>query len=165
MARPTIRPSIRVITRDRGYLDLLKRVEESKNAGLVVGILDELGGTNVHDGTGLTVAEIAEVHEFGLGNNPERSFIRAWFDQHREPCRRVIAAAMKAVVAGKITKVQAIEQVGALFVAQIQQRIRSHIPPPLQQATIDRKGSDVPLIDKGQLWSSIGFKPTDGSER
>jgi hypothetical protein len=62
----------------------------------------------------------------------------------------------QAVIAGKVPNVRvALDRLGAKFVGDIQRRIKAHIPPPLQQSTIDRKGSSTPLIDTGVLWSSI----------
>jgi phage gpG-like protein len=107
----------------------------------------------------LTNAEVGAVHEFGSPSRgiPERSFIRAWFDGAREQIKLQMENVARGVTKGKITREQALNQLGSFFVGQIQQRIARRIPPPLNEKTIMRKGSDVPLIDTGQLRSSITY--------
>lgn len=106
----------------------------------------------------LTVLEIATIHEFGLGHNPERSFIRAWFDEKKDENELLMKKVAEQYLAGKITREQGLDLLGVRFVGSIQKRIRDRIEPPLASSTEKRKGSSVPLIDTGQLRSSITFK-------
>lgn len=137
-------------------------------AKITVGIHGEEGGemhgsdTFAEDGaiersSELTVADIGTIHEFGLGV-PERSFIRAWFDEASDENRALLQSRLKLVIAGKLTPEQALERCALKFEAGVRRRIRARIPPPLAQSTIDRKGSSTPLIDTGQLVSSIRAK-------
>lgn len=104
--------------------------------------------------SGLTVAEVAAFHEFGLGV-PQRSFIRSWFDEAIEENRALIHSQLRLVVQRKLTLDVALERIALKLEANIKRRIRNRIPPPLAQSTIDRKGSSVPLIDTGQLRNAI----------
>ena len=106
----------------------------------------------------LTVLDVGTIHEFGLGNVPERSFIRGWADENKEKNAKTISLLMRSVAQGKRTAEDAANIIGLRFVGEIQRRMRDRIPPPLKPATIARKGSDVPLIDTGQLRSSIQYK-------
>lgn len=106
----------------------------------------------------LTVADIATIHEYGLGHNPERSFIRAWADENKSANEKALIKIGQAVVEGKFTAEQGLDRAGLLFVAQIQKRIKGNIPPPLNAATIKKKKSSTPLINTGQLWTSIRHK-------
>lgn len=149
--------SFKIIDRDHGYKKFLREVFSKGQTQLEVGVLaDE--GSKKHAKSDLTVLEIATIHEFGLGNNPERSFIRAWFDENKEQNEELLFRLAEQVIAGKLTREQAMNQAGLRFVAGIQKRITDRIPPPLKQATIMRKGSTVPLVDTGQLKSSITYK-------
>lgn len=105
----------------------------------------------------LTVLDIAEFHEFGTGTIPERSFIRAWFDENRDLVRKQITNILQAVVKGKYTRDQALNILGLTWAAGMQKRMADRIPPELSPATIKAKGSDVPLIDTGQLRSAITY--------
>lgn len=106
----------------------------------------------------LTVAEVGSFHEFGTSTIPQRSFIRAWFDESVAENRELLNSQLKLAIAGKLTLEAALERCALKFEASVRKRIRARIPPPLAQSTIDRKGSTTPLIDTGQLVSSIRGK-------
>lgn len=141
---------------DYGYKGLINRVfGTEKTPTIKIGVHAKDGADDYGDG--VTVLEVAIWNEFGTDNVPERSFIRAWFDENREKCRRAMAKMLEAVIAGKYTKEQAVELVAQRFVGEIQRRMAAGIAPPLAPETIRRKGSDKPLIDTGQLRSSISY--------
>ncbi|MEY4548250.1 MAG: hypothetical protein RL685_4445 [Pseudomonadota bacterium] len=123
----------------------------------------------------LTVAEVATFHEFGVGpftvttgfdadgaatgyehpGIPQRSFIRAWFDESQELIVATLQSQLALVVAGKLSAEQAAERIGLVFEGSVKQRISRGIPPPNARSTIERKGSSKPLIDTGQLRNAI----------
>lgn len=110
-----------------------------------------------HDGAppGTTIAEIAEKHELGLGV-PERSFLRAYVDANEAEIKKDLRAAFQQILRGKFTPKRAAEILGLRHVGGIQQYIADKkVVPPLSPVTIRIKGSDVPLIDTGQLRSAI----------
>ncbi len=144
----------KVVDRDRGYRELMKRLKAAK-LSLTVGV-HQTEGAEPHGE--LTVADIATIHEFGLGNVPERSFLRAWADENVEEIKKDLGGIGIAVVEGKLTAEQGLERFGVLAVGQIQKRIVAGIEPPLAPATIKRKGSSTPLVDTGQLKSAITYE-------
>lgn len=141
--------SLSVKDQDRGYRDLLVRLKKAKTS-VSVGILQEEGAQE-HGKT--TVLDVATYNEFGLGV-PERSFLRAWFDLNHKTVREQFSKLMRKVVKG-LELQNALDQLGLWMVGSIQKRITEHIPPPNAESTKKRKGSDVPLIDTGQLRSSV----------
>lgn len=150
---------------DLGLRALLGRIKGSKGLSLTVGVHGPEGEQADAGGGPLTVAQIATVHEYGLGKAYKfkpggRSFIRSWFDQGRTANLATLNKIGQAVIQGRYTAAVGLERAGLLFVAQIQARISQGIPPPLDEKTIERKGSTVPLIDTGQLRSSIRSKVT-----
>jgi len=156
MARPA-RAASRVTDTDRGAKDVLERMRKlaSTKAFLTVGI-HEGDGAKPHSSEA-TIAEIGSFHEFGLGV-PRRSFIADWSDENRERHESQLVVMAEAVAKGKVPSMaQAFERLGNLYVAEIQKRIADRIEPPLSPITIQRKGSSVPLIDTGQLRSSITY--------
>jgi len=124
---------------------------------VLVGIFEAEGG-KPHGDDALTVLEVAAVHEFGSETVPERSFLRGWFDENIERAREALRVLMVQVVEGRLRPETALNRFGLWLQAEIQKRIAEGIPPPLAEITIERKGSSVPLIDKGQLRSSVTFK-------
>lgn len=107
----------------------------------------------------ITIGEIAEIHEFGLGSCPRRSFLQDWADESKDRIRQVVRAGAEALVRGDLdSPLQFLNQFGAWGVGQVQKRMASNIPPPLAPETIRRKGSSVALIDTGQLRSSVSYR-------
>lgn len=148
---------VRIVDRDRGYRALLARVKRaSRSRAITVGVHSGEGGAPAAGGG--TVADVASIHEFGLGNVPERSFVRSWADAKKSDNQKLLREAAERIVRGA-TVDEALEQVGLVMAASMQKRIQSgEIGPPLEPATIARKGSSTPLIDTGQLVSSITHK-------
>lgn len=142
----------KVTIKDNGLGALTKRLKGiGKGYTLTVGIHGPEGEAT--DG-GTTVLEVATINEFGIGV-PERSFIRDWADQgearHNEQLRQVAAV----VIRGGYTVEVGLGRLGALYQGEIQARISAGIPPPNAPSTIAKKGSSTPLINTGQLRSSI----------
>lgn len=147
----------RVSDRDHGYRALLARVAGMKKQPRVeVGILEADGG-KAHGG-GVTVADVATFAEFGTETEPERSFLRAWFDEHEDDVRQQIARLAPSVVHGGRTPEQVLELVGLWAVGEIQKRIAQGVPPPNAPSTIAQKGSSTPLVDTGVLRSSVSHR-------
>lgn len=154
--------AVRVRSVDRGANALAKRIYGFGKVHIRVGILAKDGGEakldhEKHPGP-VSVLMVAEWMEFGTSTIPSRSFIRAWFDENQAENKVQAQAALRAVARGAITKERALELLGQKFVAGIQARIAKGIPPELKEETIRRKKSSVPLIDTGQLRSSVTFE-------
>lgn len=143
---------------DRGAKSLLARMAKSKGLSLTVGIHDSEGGAS--EGP-LTVAEVATIHEFGTGTIPARSFLGAWADEKDSENKALIKAIGEQVVKGLDAKT-GLDRLGLKFVGSIQGRISQGIPPPNAPSTIAAKGSSTPLINTGQLRSSIRHKVEGG---
>jgi hypothetical protein len=125
--------------------------------GITVGVHADDGAQGHTEGQ--SVADIASIHEFGApqANVPQRSFVRAWFDEASASgeLMTTLKAELASVVEGKRTLKQALERSALRFEGSVKERIRRHIPPPLKPATIKRKGSSTPLIDRGVLRNSV----------
>lgn len=138
-----------VSVKDRGYNALLKRMTQAA-ANVTVGIHEEEGSAS--EGDGVTVAEVASFHEFGLGV-PQRSFIRDWFDENLEANNERLRKLAQAVATGKLASLQqALERFGLFAVGSIQQRMAQGIGEDKAD------GTPATLVDTGQLRSSITSK-------
>jgi hypothetical protein len=106
-----------------------------------------------------TIVEVASFNEFGLGV-PQRSFIRGWADENEAENRENLRKIGQAVVKGKLEggAKQGLERFGLLAVAGIQKRMSDGIDPPNAPSTVAAKKSSKPLINTGQLRSSVTFK-------
>lgn len=153
--------------KDKGFKRLRAEFRKAKVRAVKVGIITGKA-EEAHAGTSLSNAQIGAIHEFGIGNVPSRSFIRAYFDAHKNEILGNLGAIAKRVMTRpKHGIAQPISfflgRLGLKAVGGIQTLIANRIPPKLADETIKRKGSDVPLIDKGQLRSSITYALTNKS--
>ena len=146
-----------VIVRDLGAQQLVRTVTDKSPNVVDVGIIGDTAGAATQDGE-MTVGALAEIHEFGLGV-PQRSFLRAWADADRAKIDKAWGALLRKVLKGELTLDQALEQFGLWAQGQVQAFIADgRVQPPLDQRTIDVKGSSTPLIDTGQLRSSVTYE-------
>lgn len=156
--------AFRLTDTDHGYKELVARVFGMGRPKITVGVHAQ-EGSEAHEGEdGTTLADVATWNEFGAGTVPERSFLRAWFDENQERIKEVIKRLLADVIAGKITEDVALERLGLWMQADIQKRIANSIPPPNAASTVAAKGSSTPLINKGQLRSGITFKVEKGAK-
>lgn len=141
-------------SKDNGANAMIKAaLQAAKGVELRVGILEK-GSQKAEGSPDVTVADVATFNEFGLGV-PERSFIRAWYDEQLEENKRKFRALQAQVLRGEISQAVAFKRLGLVFVGDIQRRISAGILPQNAESTKKQKGSSVPLINTGQLRSSI----------
>jgi len=140
---------IEIIDTDLGWEDIFDSIIEDNDKEVEVGYYND----EVEDGIGL--AELATVHEFGLGN-PKRPFMRRSFDNGVKDIFRMEKELIGSMIDGNINKEQVMEVIGDFHKNQIQSGV---VEKKLgleanAQITIDRKGSDTPLIDTSRLINS-----------
>ncbi len=151
----------RVTDRDTGYQAMLHRLASAKGARVVVGVLAD-DAKREHDGESgkASLLEVAAIHEFGApaAGIPQRSFIRGTVDEKEAEIRELQAKQAQRILRGDVDAPTALEQIGLKVTGMVQQRIARGIEPPLAAETVERKGSSKPLVDTGQLRSSITSK-------
>lgn len=152
----------------RGIERLRKELESIKKARLEVGFFD----TAVYP-SGLPVAYVASVHEFGWGPIPARPFMRPAMSSNRDTWTRNFLSGFKAVVNGNVSTKQVMEQMGMKISGQIKESIQSVTSPPLQDSTIEARLSRLanggkgaqgtiskPLVATGLMLNSVDYKAT-----
>lgn len=145
---------------DRGYNALKKTLKDirASKAHVRVGVFEDANART----DGMTQAKLAAIHEYGAPSVgvPERSFLRSTFDARRDEYIEQLRKLVKDVYVQRISPERALGLVGVQAAADIKKGITTGdgIPPPLQAATIARKGSDRPLVDTGRLLNSITWK-------
>ncbi len=127
-----------------------------KQVVITIGVHGDEGAAD--HGDGQTVAQIGSYHEFGTRTIPQRSFIRAWFDENQTFIRDTLQKQFAGVATGKRAAEIAAERCALAFEGAVKQRIARGIPPPLAPATIARKGSSKQLVDTGQLRNAVRGK-------
>ena len=147
----------KVSVKDTGWRRFKKNMGLLDNIDITVGVHAAEGA---QDRDGITAAEVASIHEFGAPNAaspiPQRSFLRATMDEGRAKYNRLLEDVVTKTVKKNVSPIQRANRVGSTIRKDVINRIKSRIPPPLAQATVDRgRRADTPLLNTGQLVRSI----------
>jgi hypothetical protein len=147
---------------DRGLDGLRKQLQALRDGDSFVkaGVV---GKKAQADHGGISDGDLAMVHEFGAtiqrGEStiviPERSFVRSTFDAHRADYIARLRAFIGEVYDGRTTLPRVLQQLGSDMARDMRRRIDAHELSPLAPSTIERKGSDTPLLDTGRLREAI----------
>jgi hypothetical protein len=152
---------------DKGLKKFLSSIPKNNKSYVVVGITGKDANKQkefrTKDGIKLgpmNLVSVATVHEFGSGNIPERSFLRATVDLNKKRYFEIQFRALKDFVDGRLSIVDGLSVLGFSAVRDCQNRIVSGIKPRLKPATIESriKKSSTPLLDTGQLRQGITFE-------
>lgn len=140
---------------DRGWNKIMREVRSLDGAGVKVGILSDA----VAEPDGADMVTVAAVQEFGSPehNIPARPFLRTTADRTGPLLQAVVDPAYQAVLAGGSAR-DFLYTVGAWYQGQMQVTLTVGPWAPNAPATIARKKSDRPLIDKGHLRSQVRFE-------
>lgn len=152
---------------DKGLEALKARIGKAAAARVSVGIHEAEGSLPDGDDGEATVLDVASFNEFGGPDNnpPRRSFIADWADENSDEHKELLRRSAAAVVKGTLPSMTvALERLGLRFVGDVQKRIIAGIEPENAESTIAQKGSSTPLVDGGQLLSSVTHQVTQGAE-
>lgn len=132
---------------------------------LTQGQYDRMASLGKRAESSVTIGEIGEWHEFGLGNNPVRSWLRGYVDANRAKIKAKVTRVAERVQTGSMSAEQGMDLLGQSIVGGIRERISAGIAPQVTDATQARKGpgKTTPLINSGQFRSSISHKVATGA--
>lgn len=164
-ARYNVRMSmnIRVPNLQAAVNQLRKELAQYRgNSHVTVGIHEDSQQPESGD---LTMAQLGAVQHFGSEDG--RIPARPWLDTGVESGTQEILDTIRSA-AGKGLPLDAVlEQVGVVAAGAVQEYMTDLRTPPNAPSTIERKGSDSPLIDTGAMRQSVSYavtreKPTEG---
>ena len=89
---------------------------------------------------------------------PERSFLRAGFDEHHQKVENKVDRTLPDVLAGTMSKEQFLETIGILLSSKIKDYARDLSKPANHPFTVEQKGSSNPLVDTGAMIESITYE-------
>ena len=118
---------------------------------------------NARPDGGINNATLGAVQHFGTDNIPARP----WLDVGVESAAGEIVDTMEEGIEDGLDAITILNRVGQVAVAGVQNYMDELSSPANAQSTIDRKGTDNPLIDTGELKQSVNYdvvssKPTEG---
>lgn len=86
---------------------------------------------------------------------PERSFLRSAIAENKRKINEFVGEMFGLFIDGKASLDKSLKRIGLLAVAMVKTKIRQGSFKPNAPATIRRKRSSRPLIDKGRMRQSI----------
>ena len=112
---------------------------------------------------GFDNVDIAVTQEFGTrdGKIPPRSFVMAPFKANAKRYSQLLKALVPKMLKGLMTLDKALNLVGLQMAADMKKSIKDGLTPPNSPRTIAKKKSSKPLIDTGQLVTSITHAVVD----
>lgn len=106
---------------------------------------------------GADLVDIAAYNELGTSTSPARPFMKQSFENHEDDLQNACDEVNAELSRGG-TVVQALETLGTFGKALVQQEIVDGEFEPNAASTINKKGSERPLIDTGTMRQSVDFK-------
>ncbi|EST12048.1 hypothetical protein [Sporolactobacillus laevolacticus] len=136
-----------------------------------------------HSGTDISIADLAEIHEFGCKipvsdkmrkylasqglylkastqyiNIPERSFIRSGWDNSEDEVMDKLEELIGELVQKRIPINILLDMIGLEAKGKLQQYARDVGNPPNHPFTVDQKGSSNPLVDTGEMIGAMDYE-------
>lgn len=137
--------------RMNGIKAAIRAVDGSK---IKAGVFGEKG-SRTYPESGLTVAEVATINEFGTSEIPARPFLRTTFDERSGQWLIELQRGIGRILDGKGSVDGVFGLLRARIVGDIQAKIARGPWVPNAPSTIARKGSDKPLRDTDTLLRSV----------
>ena len=138
-----------VVERDLGYRKIMREIHKLERTTVTVGIQANESGD---------VIDKAFYNEYGTENIPERSFIRAAFDENRADIDTTIGRLWGGVMRGKLAAKRAAAILGQRHQDQVKTKVRNGPFTPNADSTVAAKGSSKPLIDTKEMVNSIRYE-------
>lgn len=139
---------------DKKWRRIKRDIATMSRLGTKVGIQSDAGADSENN----PIIVRAVANEFGTGRIPERSFVRASFDEKEKLLKRTIDRLWQGVLAGRLTPGQALHLLGQMHEGHVKEKIVDLKEPPNAPSTIKKKGSSNPLIDTSQMLNSVRYK-------
>ena len=149
--------------------DFFKKLDQVKKGYVTIGVHEDAGGYD----NGVPVWKVALANEFGAHiengfgkgieiNIPERSFIRSAIDDNIDKINKWREEMLENIFDKNWTVEKALKAIGLRIQILIQNKIKSHVPPPNADSTLAEKKREgqgqVTLVASGTMLRSVTFK-------
>jgi len=104
---------------------------------------------------GVDMVDIATWNEVGTVHSPARPFLRQSIDNNEAHMKEFCQEQLRQFAQGTIDARTLLNRIGLEQTALVQKEITDGTFAPNAQATIQKKGSDKPLIDTGRMYQSV----------
>lgn len=141
----------------RFFRELKKLSEKQVRVGVQGGKRHKEKSRDGKEKEGADLVEIAIWNELGTGRIPARPFLGQTVDQHSAEIQKAATQFVQKICKGQLDAQSAFKKIGVVTVGYVQDQITNGEFEPNAPMTVQRKGSDHPLIDTGQLRRGISY--------
>ena len=113
----------------------------------------------VSEDSRVELVDVVAANEFGTSKIPARPFMQNSVDMYEDKIAAFMYARLQEIAEGKDV-VQALKEIGAFQVGNVQMAIRDGEYVPNAPRTIAKKHSSKPLIDTGQMRQGVHYQIT-----
>lgn len=135
---------------------LRKRIKEIRNTSLKIGVPKEESATD-REGNTVFLADIAFLNNYGSKsqNIPARPFGTTTVPRYKDKINKTVKLWLGDAVEGRMEVIEAFDRIGFTAAGYMKKNLTQGEWQGNAEYTIQKKGSDQPLIDTGQLRQSI----------
>lgn len=129
------------------------------------GEYEDIDGGDPNDNNPIETADLARTLHFGNAVIPARPFLEEGIESKKKEIRQAMKQELQKQVDGAGTP--SWTKIGTMAVGAVEEFVRSDhykTTVPNSPNTIKWKGSDTPLIDRGDLLNSLTFKVLRGNK-
>lgn len=130
-----------------------KEIDELKKLEVRVGFQH---GEETDEESGADLADVAMWNELGTPHSPSRPFMRQSVDNNSSKINAMCKSQLQAIAHGKTAR-EALEAIGTMQKALIQDTIRNGDFEPNAPSTIRKKKSNTPLINTGRMRQTVNY--------
>ncbi len=154
----------RYVWKDMGWQALRNKVSRLSGVTANVGLVGSSGAA-VHQGSNddLTNAEVGACMEFGVPGVPPRPFMAPTMHENRMAYLNMCKSALRRFIYTGAQADDIMSQLGQWLANKMKEKVLSNVPPPLAEATVEKKGHADSLIDTGQLYDAITYELVHGA--
>lgn len=148
--------AVKIKEKDKGFAKLVASLGEMGH--VTIGVQGKEADEKYED-SDVTVGYVAKIHELGLGV-PKRSWLLSHLDANEGRMKREAGALMRAVLARRKTRNQALIEMGFKWTKEIRDQVAEGRVdgPPLAQSTRDKKGHGIKLVETYRFHNAITYK-------
>lgn len=161
---------VKWVTKKNKFLEMERAAVELNGRRVDVGVFGEQAWlAGIHEyGCKIKVTDKmrAYLHSYGLhlkdGTEyitiPERAFLRNGYDLNKDAVIRDAEQVLPGVVDGSLASDELLKMVGLILSSNIKDYATALDSPPNHPYTAERKGSNNPLVDTGDMIGSITYE-------
>lgn len=152
-----------VIVTDPEWLEKLAKRFRALTGGVTVGLpagKQHITTSSTGKKSIIDLEKLGAIHEKGSTkrNIPKRPFLKPALTINQDKYRKFLLSNITAVVLRRKTMAEVWQTLGMAAQGDVQKYMIEGNFTGLKQSTIKRKGSNRPLIDKGQMRQSITYR-------